>query len=141
MEGNTAIEVYPGNRCTLSQAWQPYFLSGQFQHSKTTAASITPDMSNTGRPSVKNCVEKPVKAPKTIHSLMIRNTVGVAEAGRFPLRLAQAVDFQAVGGQKGGNSPGVSTRPREITAIIEVWQARDRESTGNPLTTLSDSQG
>lgn len=134
MEGNTSIEVYPGNRSTLSQAWQPYFLSGQFQHSKTTAASITPDMSNAGRPSVKNCVEKLVKAPKTIHSLMIRNTVGVAEAGRFPLRLAQAVDFQAVGGQKGGNSPGVSTRPREITAIIEVWQARNNKGKRIPDT-------
>jgi len=89
-------------------------------------------MSNAGRVSIKDCVEKPVKAPKTIHSLMIRNTVGVAEAGRFPLSLAQAVDFQAVGGQKGGNSPGVSTRPREITAIIEVWQAKGQRKHRQP---------
>lgn len=84
-------------------------------------------MSNAGRASVKYYAEKSSRVAETPHSVILRNRVGVAEAGGFPLGSAQAVDLRGVGGEKGRNSPRMSTRPREIPAIIEVWQARNNK--------------
>jgi hypothetical protein len=89
-------------------------------------------MSNANRASIKDCVEKIPRLAKTIHFLILRNGVGVAEASGFTLRSAQAVYFQAVGNSEGINNPGVSTRPREIPAIIEVWKAKGQRKHRQP---------